>query len=75
MRLFWRCAQFLVVAEERVRGAGLGQLAARVGRHLAAPGNLRAGLVSWINFIFLPEAVNRCALVALRAPLDTQTSM
>lgn len=58
--------QFFVVAEERVRAAGLSVLARRVGRHLAAPRDLRASVVAWINFIFLPEAVNRCGACALR---------
>ena len=43
-----------------MRAAGLSVLARRVGRHLAAPRDLRASVVSWINFVFLPEAVNRC---------------
>jgi hypothetical protein len=50
-----------------VRAAGLGAMAARVGRTLAAPRDLRASLVSWVNFIFLPEAVNRCARAAAAA--------
>ena len=42
-----------------MRAAGLSVLARRVGRHLVAPRDLRASVVAWINFIFLPEAVNR----------------
>jgi hypothetical protein len=63
--------QFFVVAEDRVRAAGLGSLAKSVTRSLAAPRDLRASLVSWINFIFLPEAVNRCPTPPreARAPL------
>ena len=52
--------QFFVVAEDRARGAGLSSLAGSVSRHLAAPRDLRGTLISWVNFIFLPEAVNRC---------------
>ncbi|BDA50275.1 hypothetical protein COCOBI_15-4040 [Coccomyxa sp. Obi] len=51
--------QFFVVAEDRARGAGLSSLAGSVSRHLAAPRDLRSTLISWVNFIFLPEAVNR----------------
>ncbi|CAL8465219.1 g4754 [Coccomyxa elongata] len=51
--------QFFVVAEDRARGAGLSSLAGSVSRHLAAPRDLRGTLISWVNFIFLPEAVNR----------------
>ena len=53
--------QFFVVAEDRARSAGLSSLAGSVTRHLAAPRDLRGTLISWVNFIFLPEAVNRCA--------------
>jgi hypothetical protein len=52
--------QFFVVAEDRARSAGLSSLAGSVSRHLAAPRDLRGTLISWVNFIFLPEAVNRC---------------
>ena len=52
--------QFLVVAEDRARAGGLRSLAKSVTRQLIAPQDLRASLVSWINFVFLPEAVNRC---------------
>ncbi|EIE23303.1 hypothetical protein COCSUDRAFT_66260 [Coccomyxa subellipsoidea C-169] len=51
--------QFFVVAEDRARSAGLSSLAGSVTRHLAAPRDLRGTLISWVNFIFLPEAVNR----------------
>ncbi len=51
--------QFFVVAEDRARAGGLGSLAKSVTRQLIAPRDLRASLVSWINFVFLPEAVNR----------------
>ena len=51
--------QFFVVAEDRARAVGLGSLAKSVTRQLIAPRDLRASLVSWINFVFLPEAVNR----------------
>ena len=53
--------QFIVVAEDRARAGGLTSLAKSVTRQLAAPRDLRASVVSWINFVFLPEAVNRCA--------------
>lgn len=52
--------QFIVVAEDRARAGGLTSLAKSVTRQLAAPRDLRASVVSWINFVFLPEAVNRC---------------
>ena len=52
--------QFFVVAEDRARAGGLSSLAKSVTRQLTAPHDLRASLVSWINFVFLPEAVNRC---------------
>ena len=29
--------------------------------NLSAPKDLRSSLIQWINFVFLPEAVNRCA--------------
>ena len=48
-----------MVAEDRARAGGLGSLAKLVTRQLIAPRDLRASLVSWINFVFLPEAVNR----------------
>ncbi|KAK9836943.1 hypothetical protein WJX81_001633 [Elliptochloris bilobata] len=51
--------QFLVVAEERARGASLGHLAKRMQLNLSAPKDLRSSLIQWINFVFLPEAVNR----------------
>ena len=47
------------MAEDRARAGGLGSLAKSVTRQLIAPRDLRASLVSWINFVFLPEAVNR----------------
>ena len=48
-----------MVSEDRARAGGLGSLAKLVTRQLIAPRDLRASLVSWINFVFLPEAVNR----------------
>ena len=51
--------QFFVVAEDRARAGGLRSLAKSVTRQLIAPRDMRASLVSWINFVFLPEAVNR----------------
>lgn len=29
--------------------------------NLSQPKDLRSSLIQWINFVFLPEAVNRCA--------------
>ena len=54
-----------MVAEDRARAGGLTSLAKSVTRQLAAPRDLRASLVSWINFVFLPEAVNRCAALLI----------
>ena len=49
--LWWRRT-----GQERAAWASL---AKSVTRQLIAPRDLRASLVSWINFVFLPEAVNR----------------
>ena len=34
--------------------------------NLTAPKDLRSSLIQWINFVFLPEAVNRWAPCATR---------
>lgn len=54
--------QLIVVSEERARGGRLGDLAKRVALAFNTQRDLRSILISWINFVFLPEAVNRCVL-------------
>lgn len=52
--------QVLVIAEDRARLPGLGKIAKRVQTSLQTTRqDLRAAVIAWVNFVFLPEAFNR----------------
>ena len=54
--------QVLVIAEDRARLGGIGKLAKRMHRSIATTRqDLRSAVISWVNFVFLPEVFNRCA--------------
>lgn len=52
--------QAVVIAEDRARLPGISKLARKVHTSISSTRrDLRSALISWVNFIFLPEFFNR----------------